>query len=114
LVPLLREGGREGGREDEGGEEWFTVVMDDNIEHARAHIIDLRCAKTGKVVPFEEGVEGGHLVRAEPCLAVRNPACYFWECLQASLSRRRSGRRKEGGRKGPGEEEDGGPSPVGG
>jgi hypothetical protein len=85
--------------------------MDDNIEHSRAHIIDLRCAKTGEVVPFEEGVERGHLVRAEPYLAIRDPKDYFWECLQASLSRRRR-RRREGGRTGPGE--DGGRPPVGG
>jgi len=110
---LFLKGGGEGEREDEdkGEEEWFTVVMDDNIEHSRAHIIDLRCGKTGEVVPFEEGREGGHLVRAEPYLAIRDPENYFWECLQASLSSR-SRRRKEGGRKGQGE--DGGPSPVGG
>ena len=112
-MPLPRlKGGREGdeGGSDKEGEEWFTVVIDDNIEHSRAHIIDLRCGETGKVVPFEEGVGGGHLVRAEPYLAIKHPEDYFWGCLQASLRRRGEGRRWR--RKGEGR--NAGPSPVGG
>ncbi len=76
VPPLKREGG------------WFTVVLDDNIEHERAHIVDLRCAETGAVVPFARGVGHGHLVRAEPYLAIRDPENYFWECVQASLRKR--------------------------
>lgn len=110
-LPCLK-GEREGGEEGRGTEEeeWFTVVIDDNIEHTRAHIIDLRCGETGEEVPFEEGVEGGHLVRAEPYLAIRNPENYFWDCLKASLKRRKERRRRS--RKDEGR--NAGQSPAGG
>ena len=67
--------------------ETLTIALDDNIERSRSHIIDLRAAATGSPIPFHEGVARGHLVRAEPYLALKHPQEYFWssvlqECLR--------------------------------
>ena len=74
--------------EDED-EDAFTIAIDDNVERTRSHIIDLRDAASGEPVPFEEGVAKGHLVRAEPYFAIRDPQGYFWSVLQECLHRRR-------------------------
>jgi hypothetical protein len=73
--------------EDASGGGTLTIAFDDNIERTRSHIIDLRGAPSGRPVAFEDGVARGHLVRAEPYLALRQPQDYFWSVLQECLAR---------------------------
>lgn len=68
-------------------DEALTIVVDDNIEKKRSHIVDLRFARTGSPVPFAEGVARGHLVRAEPFLALTQPQTYFWSSVLQSVAK---------------------------
>jgi len=57
------------------------VFFDDNIERDRAHIVNVRNAKTGEPIPFAQ-TNHRHLVKAEPYLAITDPN-YFIGVLQS-------------------------------
>jgi hypothetical protein len=52
------------------------IFFDDNVEHTRKHIVDVREQGSGRGVPFEAS-RGRYLVKAEPWLAITDPAFFI-------------------------------------
>ncbi|OQR84867.1 hypothetical protein ACHHYP_12572 [Achlya hypogyna] len=65
------------------GEGPATVFFDDHIEAAEAHIVDVRDAATGDVVPFAVAKDT-YLKRVEPYYAITDPQYYI---AQVALAR---------------------------
>lgn len=57
------------------------MFFDDNIGYSSAHIADVRNARTGESVAFEDA-KNTYLMRAEPVNAVLDPK-YFVRCARA-------------------------------
>ena len=60
------------------------IFFDDNIERDRAHIVDVRCARTFKPLPFSE-TKDIFIAKVEPYYAITDEN-YFIDLLHDMIS----------------------------